>query len=125
MRSENREFLLNRHVTLDEVSMVKPVISQPVETMKTKLVVLQRVESDATPCCPIGSVLFGISSVVTPGGDPITDMETGHVGKVDSVAARRAEGNPRKWIVKKHGSQADEVQMTQSIGFDAAKMRVG
>ena len=64
----NKEFVLSKHVTLDEASMVKPTVSQQVETIKTKLVLSQRVISDATPRCPVSSVLFGISLVVTLGG---------------------------------------------------------
>ena len=46
---KNKEFVSSRHVTLDEASMVKPTVSQQVKTMKTKLVLSQRVESDVTP----------------------------------------------------------------------------
>jgi len=74
--------------------MVKPIVSQQVETMTTKLVLLQRVESDATPHCPVGSVSSMISSVVTPGGDRVADMNTEHIEKVGSVAARGTKGNP-------------------------------
>jgi len=35
---KNREFVSSRHVTLDETLMVKPTVSQQVETMKTKMV---------------------------------------------------------------------------------------
>jgi len=56
--------------------------------MKTKMVLAQRVESDATPRCPVGSVSSGISSVVTTDEDQVVDMNTDHVGKVGSVAAR-------------------------------------
>ena len=34
--SKNKECVSSRHVTLDEASMVKPTVSQQVETMKTK-----------------------------------------------------------------------------------------
>ena len=61
--------------------MVKLTVSQQVKTMKTKLVLSQWVESDATPCCSIGSVSSGISSVLIPGGDRVADMDTEHVEK--------------------------------------------
>ena len=35
---KNWEFVSSRHVTLDEALMVKPTVSQQVETMKIKLV---------------------------------------------------------------------------------------
>jgi len=56
-------------VTLDEASMVKPIVSQQMEKTKTKSEVSQRVEVDATPHYPVGSVSSGIPSVVTPCGD--------------------------------------------------------
>ena len=43
--------------------------------MKTKMVLSQRVESDATPRCPVGSVSSEISSVMTPGGDRVLAIE--------------------------------------------------
>jgi len=36
-------------------------------------------ESDATPCCPVGLVSSEISSIVTPGGDRVADMDAEHV----------------------------------------------
>ena len=48
-------------------------------------------------------------------------MDTEHSDKVGSVAARGTKENPRKWVVKKHESQVDEVHMTQFIGFVVAK----
>ena len=56
--------------------------------MKTKLKVSQRVEVDATPHCPVGSVSSGIQSVVTPGGDRVADMNIEHVEKDGLDAAR-------------------------------------
>jgi len=105
--------------------MVKFIVSQQVETIKTKLVLSQLVESDATPCCPVSSLSSVISSIVTPGGDRVAVMNTEHVEKVDSVAVRGTKGNPRKWVVKKYRPQVDEIHMTQSIGFVAAKKKVG
>jgi len=54
--------------------MVKPIMSQQVETTKTMSEVSQRVEVDATPHYPVGSVSYEISSIVTPGEDRVTDM---------------------------------------------------
>ena len=44
-------------------------------------------------------------------------MDTEYVEKVGSVAARATKENPQKWVVKKHGSQVDEVHMTRSLGL--------
>ena len=122
---KNKEFVSSRHVGLDEPSMMKPTIYQQVETMKTKLVLLQRVESNATPRCPIGSVSSEILSIVTQDEDRVVDMDTEDVEKVNSVAVRGTKGNSRKWVVKKHGSQVVEIHMTQPIGFVAAKKKIG
>jgi len=91
---------------------------------KTK-VVSQLVETDATPHCPVGTVPIGISSVVTPSGDQVVNMDIEHVRKVGSGAAIGAKGNPRRCVVKEPGSQVNEAHMTQSIGFDAPKKTVG
>jgi len=48
--------------------------------MKTNAV-SQRVEDDATPYSPVGSVSFGISSNVTPGGDHAVGWDVKHVEK--------------------------------------------
>ena len=48
--------------------MLKSTVSQQVERMKTKDV-SQRVEVDATPPSPVGSVSVKISPDVTPRGD--------------------------------------------------------
>ena len=50
----------------DETSLIKFIISQQVERLKTKDV-SQRVEVDVTPPSPIGSVSVGISPDMTPG----------------------------------------------------------
>jgi len=50
--------------------------------MKTKSKVSQRMEVNATPHCPVGSVSSGIPSVVTLGGDRVADMDTEHVEKI-------------------------------------------
>ena len=90
--------------------------------MKTKSEVSQRVEVDATPHCPVGSVLSGIPSVVIPGGDRVADK---HVEKEGSDTTRGTKGNPRRWVVKKHASYVDKVHMTRPVVFITAKKRVG
>ena len=60
---------------------------------KTK-VISQRVNVDAIPHCPVSSVSSGIPSVVTPGGNQVADMDTEHVEKDGSDAARGTKGNP-------------------------------
>ena len=124
MGSEKRVYL-EQTVTLDEASMVKPIVSCQVVTMKTKLVLSQRVKSDATPRSSISSVSSEISSFMTSGGNRVVDMNTEYVEKVGSVAARETKGDLRNLVVKKHGSQVDEVHLTQSIGFVTAKKKVG
>ena len=51
--------------------------SQQVKSMKTKMV-SQQVEDDATPRL-VGSVSFGISPNVTPGGDHVAGLDAEHV----------------------------------------------
>ena len=81
--------------------MVKPIVSQQVEKMKIKSEVSQWVEADATPHYLVGSVSSEISSIVTPGGDRVADMDTKHVEKDSSNATRGTKGNLRWWVVKK------------------------
>ena len=76
--------------------MVKPIVSQQVEKIKTKSEVSQRVEVDATPHCLVGSVSFWIPSVVTSGGDRVADMDTEHVEKDGSDAARGTQRESAK-----------------------------
>ena len=71
------------------------------------------------------SVSSGILSVVTPGRDRVDDMDTEHVEKNDSDAARGTKGNRRMWVVKKHVSHVDEVHMTRPVRFITARKRVG
>jgi len=66
-----------------------------VDSLKTKEV-SQQVEDDATLCSPIGSVLFGISLDMTPGGDHIADLNVIHVEeKIDLIASKRTKENPQ------------------------------
>ena len=64
----NKKIVLSQHVTFDETTLLKSTISQQAERTKTKEV-LQRVEVDATPPPPVGSVSIWTSLDVTPGGD--------------------------------------------------------
>ena len=68
MRPRNKKIVLSKFVTFDETSLLKSIIFQQVERMKTKDV-SQRVEVDATPPSPVDSVLVRTSPDVTPGGD--------------------------------------------------------
>jgi len=49
---KNKKFVLSKPNTSNEASIMKPTVSQQVETMKTKLL-SQRVKSDATPRSPV------------------------------------------------------------------------
>ena len=102
--------------------------------------VSQRVEVDATPPSPVGSVLVRTSPDVTPGGDHVARVDTEQVEDLDEnvelFAAIGTKVKPRTWV-KKHESQAcdrdklklkavalhdgrEEVHMTQSDRFAAA-----
>ena len=59
----------------EETSLLNSTISQQVEKLKTKDV-LHRVEVDATPPSPVGSVSVRISPDVTPGEDHIAMRDT-------------------------------------------------
>ena len=72
---------------------MEPTVSQQVETMKTKSKVSQRVEVDTTPHCSVGSVLFGIPLVVTPGGDRVAHMDTEHIEKMVQMQLEEPKGN--------------------------------
>ena len=74
---KHKKFVLSRYVMSDEASMLRPN-SQQVESMKTKEV-SQRVENDATPRSPVGSVSFGISADVTLGRDYVAICDVKHV----------------------------------------------
>ena len=95
---------------------MKPTISQQVETMKIKSEVSQLVEVDAIPHYLVGSVSPGILSVMTPGRDRVADMDIEHVEKDGSDATKGTNGNPRRWVVKKHVSHVDEVHKLSQLG---------
>ena len=89
--------------------------------MRKIKVVSQRMVVDATPHCLVDSVLSEIPSVVTPGGDRVANMDTEHVEKDGSDAARGTKENPRRWVIKIHASHVDEVHITRLVGFVAAR----
>ena len=62
--------------------MLKSTISQQVERTKTNEV-SQRVEVDATPPPPVGSVSMKTSLDVTPGGDHVARIDTEQAEDID------------------------------------------
>jgi len=90
---KNKEFISSKHVTLNEASMVKPIVSQQVEKMKTKSEVSQRVEVDSTPYYPVGSISSEIPSVVTPGGDRVADIDMSMLKKMIQMQLEEPKGN--------------------------------
>ena len=100
--------MLSRHATFDETSVLKSTVSQQVERMKTKEV-SQRVEIDATPASPVGSVSVKTSPDVTPGGDHVARVNAEQVEDivedVELFAAIGTKVKPRLWV-KNHESQA-------------------
>jgi len=135
---ENKKIVLSWHVTFDETSVTKSTVSQQMERTKTQGV-SQRVEVDATPPSPVGSVSVKTSPDVTPGGDHIARVDTEQVEDIDEnvkvFAAIGTKVKSRK-CVEKHESQvcdrdklklkavvlhdgSEEVHMTQPDKFDA------
>jgi len=98
---ENKKIVLSKHVTFDETSLLKSTISQQVERLKTKDV-SQRVEVDATPPPPVGSISVRTSSDVTPGGDHIASFDAEQVENIDEnvelFVTVGTKKNPRKWV---------------------------
>ena len=137
--TENKKIVLSRHVTFDEISVLKSTVSQQVERTKTKEV-SQTVEVDATPPSAVGSASVKTSPNVTQGGDHVARVDVDQVEDIDEnvelFAAIRTKIKPRSWV-KKHESQAcdcdklklkavvlhdgrEEVHMTQPDRFAAA-----
>ena len=106
--SENKKIVLSRHVTFVETSVLKSTVSQQVERMETKEV-SQRVEVDATPPSPVGSVSVKTSPDVIPDGDHVARVDTEQVEDIDEnvklFTAIGTKVKPRTWV-KKHESQA-------------------
>jgi len=118
--------VLSQHVTFDETSVLKSTVSQQVERMNTKEV-SQRVEVDATPPSPVGSVLMKTSPDVTPSGDHVARVDTGYVEDIDEnvevFAAIGTKVKPRKWV-KKHESQAcdrDKLKLKAVVLHDGSE----
>ena len=105
---ENKRIVLSKHVTFDETSLLKSTVSQQVERLNTKDV-SQRVEVDATPPSPVGSVSVRTSPDVTPGADHVVRVSTEQVEDIDEnvelFATIGTKVKPRSWV-KKHESQA-------------------
>ena len=76
--SENKKIILSKHVTFDKTSLLKYVVSQQVKRLKTKDV-SQRVEVEATPPLPVGSVSVRTSPDVTLGGDHVANFDAEQV----------------------------------------------
>ena len=64
--SKNKKIVLSMYITFDETSLLRSIVSQKVERIKTKDV-SQWVEVNATPPSPVGLLSVGIS----PGGDRV------------------------------------------------------
>ena len=104
---KDKKFVLSRDVTFDEASMLKSIISQQVETERTKEV-SQQVESDATSPSLERLVSLEIIPKVTQGSDQVAeqdaddDEDQGHImGDVhESIAVGRPRRNSRKpsWL---------------------------
>ena len=87
--SKNKKIVLSRNATFDEASMMKPTVSQQVESIKIKEV-SKRLEDDATPCSPVDSVSVRISPDVTLGENHVVVLDAKHVEeRVDLIAVRR------------------------------------
>ena len=69
------KFVLNRDVTFDEASILKPTISQQVEIEKTKGISQQVKSDDTSPFLEI-SVSLKIIPTVTQDSDHVTDQDT-------------------------------------------------
>ena len=79
--------------------------TQKMESMKTKDV-SSWIEDDATPRSPVRSISIEISPEAIQCGVHVANLDAEDIGKgVNLIAARRTEKNPRKWVVKKRGSQ--------------------
>ena len=61
---------MSRYALLNEALFFKSTVSQQVDRIKIKDV-SQRMDVDAIPPSPVGSVLVGISPNVTAGGDHV------------------------------------------------------
>jgi len=110
MRPENKKIVLSKHVTFDEISLLKSLVSRRMERTKTKDV-LQQVEVDATPLPSVGSISVRTSPDVTSAGDHIVSFDAEQGEDIDEnvelFAAIGTMINTRKWV-KKHEFQVSE-----------------
>jgi len=127
---ENKKIVLRKHATFDETSLLKSIISQQVERMKTKDA-SQQVEVDITAPSPVDLVSVEISPDVIPGGDRVAVMDT---EQVELIEVKRTKKNSRNWLKKResqiselnlkavilHDSIGKEIHMTQLVEFVAA-----
>ena len=74
--------MLSKHVIFDETSLLKSTISQQVERLKTKDV-SQRVEVNATPPTPVGSVTVRTSPDVIMDGDHADSFDAEQLEDID------------------------------------------
>jgi len=92
---KNKKIVISQHVMFDETSVLKSTVSRQVERMKTKGV-SQRVEVDAIPPSPVGSVSMRTSSDVTPGGDHVASFDAEQVEDIDENVKLSAIGTNMK-----------------------------
>ena len=76
---------MSRHVTFDESSVLKSTVSQQVERTETKEI-SQRVEVDATPPSPVGSVSVKTSPDVTSGRDHVARVDTEPTEEINEIS---------------------------------------
>ena len=118
--------MLSKHVTFDETSLLKSTIFQQVERLKIKDV-SRRVEVDATPLPPVGSVSVKTSSDVTPGGDHEASFDTEQVEDIDEnvelFAAIGTKINLRRWG-KKNESQVGNRDKLKVVVFNNVSKEV-
>ena len=84
-------------------------------------------EVDATPPSPVGSVSVKTLPDVTPGGDHVARVDTGHVEDIDEnvelFAVIGTKIKPQKWV-KKHESQAcdrDKIKLKAVVLHDGSE----
>ena len=90
--TKDKKFVLSRDVMFDEASMLKPTISQQVETAKTKGVT-QQVKSDATSPSLEISISLEIIPMVTQGSDHVDEQDA-----VDDEDQGQAMGDVHEYI---------------------------
>jgi len=96
----DNKFILSRDVTFDEASLMEPMVSQQVETTKTKEL-LQQVETDAHPPSLKESVSVRIIPEVTQGSDRAVEEDAEEVDQgqeqvMDTLPDPPAVDRPRR-----------------------------